>query len=120
MPDNLKMLNPYYSFNLYPMPDNVFDFISQNYKRVCKVCETDVKNKLICLLCGEVLCLDCIVCKELPGLQEINDSREFILHAKKVEGGSSIFISSITGDIILTDGDDVEILPVPYLTKLGE
>ncbi len=56
MPDRLKLLSPYFKFSLFQLPADYQSFVQTYYKRKCKNCDTQVRENVVCLLCGEIQC----------------------------------------------------------------
>jgi hypothetical protein len=73
---------------------------------------------VICLLCGDALCWLSQCCKNLPDQREREG--ELTYHTRLAEGGTCLFISTNTGDIVLIDGDRSSHKQSPYMNKFGE
>lgn len=128
MPENLLLLTPYFSFQLFQIPDNFMHLQTIFYKKPCDYCKKEVLDTATCLLTGKTLCWF----KLKSGRSEIEQCKVGILngqnlseglcswHAKVMEGGNSVFLQTSTGLIHAINNGSSAILDSPYRNRFGE
>ena len=73
---------------------------------------------MVCLLCGELLCLMQDCCSDRPGMK--SNEGELTYHTRTCEGEQSIFINTRFGEVYLIEGKRSGEKPCPYVNKFGE
>ncbi|CDW74007.1 zinc finger family protein [Stylonychia lemnae] len=118
MPNQLKLLDTYYTFKFFKTPTDLQGVIQEYYKKVCKNCNTQPKDMSVCLLCGEIACFTLKCCQNLPGMR--NKEGELTFHTRTCEGGVSLFLQCSDGKLVLIEGDRSCQKSSPYINKFGE
>lgn len=105
MPDNLKLMTPYFEFSLVDLPLVFLDLQQIYYKKKCVYCDQERQDSATCLLCGETMCWPLTSQGKCTGYSKTKHANvgEGLLsyHTRVHEGGSGIFIQLSTGNIIL-------------------
>ena len=57
MSPNLYLLTPYFTFHFIDLPGDYQRLVKDYYNRKCRYCKTQVQKNALCLLCGEIVCL---------------------------------------------------------------
>ena len=97
-----------------PLPETLIDLIQHTLDRVCSRCKTRPQEPAICLVCGDMLCLDSDCCKSEEGEGECTQ------HAKICGAGQGVFILPFTSIVVAVGCPRNCIWEGPYEDSHGE
>ena len=118
MPLNLAMLGFEYSFELCEIPLNFKSLQLRFYKKNCHYCNSQMQESVTCLLCGVTMCYS----KKCGSVQDTKEPNEGTLswHARVHEGGSSIYLQTNDGSIIMLQNGSGATFDTPFRSKYGQ
>jgi len=106
----LQIIFPTQEFQFTHLLNDFMEMEKIHYKRKCKTCNRQVKNNILCLLCGDILCYRSNCCKQ-------NGRREEQIHADTCSGGTGIYLYFWTNEIVLVSNNASCGYPSPYRNK---
>lgn len=68
--DTFSVLPPPSRLHLFPLDDSFEELLKKFSNSTCKRCGTTPKGIALCLLCGELLCVNTICCRDEHGIKE--------------------------------------------------
>eukprot|EP01022_Parablepharisma_sp_SALTPOND_P021373 TRINITY_DN4184_c0_g1_i1.p1 TRINITY_DN4184_c0_g1~~TRINITY_DN4184_c0_g1_i1.p1 ORF type:complete len:1578 (-),score=172.29 TRINITY_DN4184_c0_g1_i1:7757-12490(-) len=101
-------------FGLVELPERFADIILQYCPKPCAHCGKQVREKAVCLLCGNVYCWP-----QYTIFSDPNACHQIAIHAMNCGGDGGVFLSVYSGEIILYSITSVK-WPSPYINKFGE
>ena len=100
------------------LPEKFVDLVHQTLKMKCKRCNTRPADPAICLLCGEMVCLDADCCR--GGDQEDLGEGECTQHAKSCGAGQGVFILPFASIVLAVAAPRNCVWDGPYEDENGE
>ena len=101
------------SFEFIEIPHQFDDFILGNYPKECKTCHKRGSKKCICLVCGDIFCINNSKCQSQIHINPIS------LHSENCAQGIGYFIIIETGTIIVHSNEKAVLINGPYLDEYG-
>ena len=90
----------------------------REYKRKCNNCKSKNKSKALCLICGEILCMNAHCCRFKLGPNTVG---ELTYHAFDCSNGLGLFLHLLDGKILLISvHNNGTIYKPPYYDEFGE
>eukprot|EP01022_Parablepharisma_sp_SALTPOND_P012709 TRINITY_DN1643_c0_g1_i1.p1 TRINITY_DN1643_c0_g1~~TRINITY_DN1643_c0_g1_i1.p1 ORF type:complete len:1530 (-),score=223.10 TRINITY_DN1643_c0_g1_i1:18684-23273(-) len=112
----LELLATPLRLKLFPMEKSYKELILKHYQKACYHCNTQFKEKGLCLHCGTVVCME--FCEKNAELRR--GCKGFITHSKECQGKSGLYLRMSNGGIVLYYRGLYSFLNSPYLTNFGE
>ncbi|ULU04842.1 hypothetical protein L3Y34_017533 [Caenorhabditis briggsae] len=98
-------------------PKRFEDLFARYFHRQCVKCSKTPQNPIICLFCGELLCLDdcCQTQQHVQGSDRLLHTSEMESHAESCSTSSGLFISLTSSMILVSRGRQAAIWGTVYL-----
>jgi hypothetical protein len=96
------------------LPEKLTDLIKLTVNRTCENCKTAPSEPAVCLVCNEVVCLECDRCKSESGEGECTQ------HAKKCGAGQGMFILPYASVVVAVGNPRNAIWDGPYVDSHDE
>ena len=98
---------------LFPLPDR-FDQVLRRYlKAKCTNCDTIPRSPAVCLICGTLVCLNDVCCRDGSG-------GECRRHRMSCSADTGIFLLLKNCALLMLSQGSGLIIPAPYLNEFGE
>uniref|UniRef100_A0A915DUL2 E3 ubiquitin-protein ligase n=1 Tax=Ditylenchus dipsaci TaxID=166011 RepID=A0A915DUL2_9BILA len=102
---------------LLTLPYSFDDLFSLFFGAICRTCNTSPPSPMICLICGEVICLDKCCSVSMPGGYTSNEIEK---HSVECGSGCACFLSLHSTLVVITRNSQALIWGSVFLDSYGE